>query len=82
MLFTGHKGRSLSQKLASFFRWFAGSTCMTQLKKYCDLSTSFKSKSPLFGTGGNTRLGYDSWKLWSNCIKNKIMSTKQMRLCN
>lgn len=81
MLFTGHHlKRSLSQKLVPSSDGLGATHMRTQLKKYCDLSTSFKSKSPLFGTGGNTRFGYDSWKLWSNWINNTTMSTKQMRL--
>ena len=38
-----------------------------QLKKYGDLSTSRKSKLPLFGRAGKVNVGYDVWKFSSNC---------------
>lgn len=40
-------------------------TSTTQLKKYGDLSTSRKSKLPLFGRAGKVNVGYDVWKFSS-----------------
>ncbi|KAK7282068.1 hypothetical protein RIF29_10586 [Crotalaria pallida] len=37
------------------------------LKKYGELRTFCKSKSPLFGSGGKSNPGYEVWKPSSNC---------------
>lgn len=42
-----------------------------QLKKYGDSRTSSKSKLPLSGREGNDNVGYDVWKLSSNCNNKK-----------
>jgi hypothetical protein len=49
------------------------------LKKYGDSRTFRKSKSPLSGRGGNISVGYDVWKLSSNCGQEELKSYNKVK---